>query len=178
MTTRIETPHGPLVIRAASAADMDRLKSLRVEALTSCPIAYGSSPEDVDWQIGNVGQDANKSIFTAEHAGDLHAMAGVVRSTRAKDRHHAEVWGVYVRTAWRRLGVARALVNACVDWAAARGVAIVKLTVVPESGAMGCYLRCGFRVTGVDPAALRWDGKYYDELLMHRWLKPEPPAGV
>jgi hypothetical protein len=67
--------------------------------------------------------------------------------------------------------VARALVGAAVEWAAAHGVEIVKLTVVPESGAMGCYLRCGFRVTGVDPAALRWEGRDYDEVLMSRWVE-------
>ena len=178
MPTHVQAPTGTISIRAASAADTDRLKALRLEALTSCPVAYGSSPEDVDWQLGDVGQDENKAIFTAERAGELLAMAGVIHSTRAKDHHHADVWGVYVKPAWRRLGVAQALVNACVDWAGSRGVAIVKLTVVPESGAMSCYLRCGFRVTGVDPAALRWDGKFYDEILMHRWLKPEPAAGV
>lgn len=64
--------------------------------------------------------------------------------------------------------------NAAVQWARTSGVAIVKLTVVPESGARACYERCGFRVTGIDPAALRWEGKYYDELLMHRWLEPQP----
>ena len=57
-------------------------------------------------------------------------------------------------------------------------MAIVKLTVVPESGARACYERCGFTVTGVDPAAIYWDGRYYDELLMHRWVQPNDRVRV
>jgi GNAT superfamily N-acetyltransferase len=79
---------------------------------------------------------------------------------------------VFVQPAHRRSGVAQTLVNAAVEWARAQGVAIVKLTVVPETGARACYERCGFRVTGTDPACLQWQGRYYDELLMSRWLTP------
>lgn len=171
----IDTSRGAVTIRATIADDAPRLRALRLEALTSSPTSYGSSVEDIDyhdWKKLAAG-DANSCAFVAEHAGELIGLTGILRSTRPKETHHADIWGVYVRAAWRRLGVAQALVNGAVDWARANGVAIVKLTVVPESGARGCYERCGFRVTGVDPAALCWDGRYYDELLMHRWVQSE-----
>jgi RimJ/RimL family protein N-acetyltransferase len=166
----IETSRGTVTIRATTADDATRLRAMRVEALTSSPTSFGSAVEDIDshdWTQLATG-DANHRSFIAEHAGELVGHAGIHRSTRPKERHHADIWGVFVRPAFRRSGVAQACVTAAVDWARETGVSIVKLTVVPESGAMGCYLRCGFRVTGVDPAALRWEGKDYDEVLMSR----------
>jgi RimJ/RimL family protein N-acetyltransferase len=168
------TSKGTIAIRPTTLDDAERLRALRLEALTSSPTSYGSSVDDIDyhdWSKLASGDAGGDRVFVAEHAGELMGLTGVHRPTRSKEAHHAALWGVYVRPAWRRQGVARALVGAAVEWAAAHGVEIVKLTVVPESGAMGCYLRCGFRVTGVDPAALRWEGRDYDEVLMSRWVE-------
>jgi RimJ/RimL family protein N-acetyltransferase len=179
-TSTIQTPHGPIAIRQTTADDAPGLRALRVEALTSSPTSFGSSAEEIDkhdWTKVAAG-DANNAVFVAERDGQLVGMTGIYRNTQLKGRHHADVWGVFVQPAFRRFGIAQALVNAAVEWAREKGVAIVKLTVVPESGARACYERCGFTVTGTDVAALYWDGRYYDELLMHRWLQPEPPRRV
>ena len=169
-----------MTIRPTMADDAPRLRALRVEALTSSPTSFGSDLSDMDahdWVEVATG-DADNAVFVAEHAGQLIGMTGAYRSTRRKEAHHADLWGVYVQPAWRRIGLAQTLVNRAVDWARDAGVAIVKLTVVPESGARACYERCGFQVTGVDPACIRWDGRYYDELLMHRWTNPDAAGGV
>lgn len=173
----IKTPRGVVAIRATMAEDASRLRALRLEALTVSPTSFGSAVEEIDgqdWVVLARGGSGD-ACFVAQHAGVLIGLAGIHRSSRRKAGHHADLWGVYVQPAWRRHGIAGAMVTACVEWAARAGVAIVKLTAVPESGALGCYLRCGFRVTGVDPAALRWDGRYYDELMMCRWISQEPP---
>ena len=178
--TSLQTTRGAVTIRSTTADDAPRLRALRVEALASSPTSFGSDLSDVDahdWVKVAAG-DADNAVFVAEHASHLIGMTGAYRSTRRKERHHADLWGVYVRPDWRRMGLAQALVNAAVAWARDAGVVIVKLTVVPESGARACYERCGFKVTGVDPAALLWDGRYYDELLMHRWTIPNPLTGV
>jgi len=179
-TTTIQTPRGLITLRATTADDASRLRALRLEALADSPTSFGSAVEEIDAHDWTklVAGDANDAVFVAEHAGQLVGMSGLHRSARQKDRHQALVWGVYVRTAWRRLGVAQVLVNTCCGCAASRGIAIVKLSAVVESGALACYLRCGFRVTGVDPAALKWEGKYYDELLMSRWIKPDAAGSV
>ena len=180
MSSSVPTPRGPVTIRKTTADDASRLRALRIEALTSSPTSFASDMADVDareW-VKVASGDADNAVFVAEHAGQLIGMTGTFRSTRPKERHHADLWGVYVQPAWRRVGIARALVNSAVDWARDAGVAIVKLTVVPESGARPCYERCGFRVTGLDPACIRWDGRYYDELLMHRWTNSVAVGGV
>jgi RimJ/RimL family protein N-acetyltransferase len=48
------------------------------------------------------------------------------------------------------------------------------MVVTENTGALGCYLRCGFKITGVEEATIRWDGRFYDELLMVRWLESPP----
>ncbi len=174
---QIETARGAVTIRATAVEDAGPLRALRLEALTGSPTSFGSSVEEIDshdWTALATG-GPNDACFVAEHAGALVGLAAIHRPARRKHAHHADVWRVYVQPAWRRLGLAQHLVNACVDWAARTGVAIVKLTVVPESGAMACYLRCGFHITGVDPAALQWEGRYYDELLMCRWISRDAP---
>lgn len=167
--------HSDVMIRATTAEDAMPLRALRIEALTLHPTSFGSAVEDVDdhdWVMLATG-DAHGQVFVAEHAGELVGLTGIVRGKRRKDAHHGFIWGVYVQPAHRRRGVAQALVNAALQWAKGQGIAIVKLTVVPESGARGCYERCGFRVTGIDPACLQWQGRLYDELLMSRWLTPQ-----
>jgi RimJ/RimL family protein N-acetyltransferase len=170
----IQTSRGTVTVRRAVADDAQRLRALRREALTNHPTSFGTAAEEIDkmdWTKRASG-DANEAVFVAEYDGQLVGMTGIFRNTRLKDSHFGFIWGVYVRPAYRGLGVAQALVNAAVEWARDAGVAIVKLTVVPESGARACYERCGFRVTGTDVAALKWDGRYHDELLMSRWLTP------
>ena len=177
MIKTLDTPRGAVTIRQGSPEEADRLRTLRTESVTLHPTSFGSTPEEVsqyDWTDLTGGGTRASAIFVAEHDGELLGLTGAFRSARVKDAHHADVWGVYVRDGWRGFGVGAALVDAAVDWAASRGVAIVKLTVVPEIGAMACYHRCGFRVTGVDPAALKVGGVYYDEILMSRWIIPEP----
>jgi RimJ/RimL family protein N-acetyltransferase len=170
----INTLRGIVTVRRAIAEDAQRLRALRLEALTNHPTSFGTAAEEIDqmdWTKRAAG-DANEAVNVAEHDGQLVGMTGIFRNTRLKDSHFGFIWGVYVRPAYRGCGVARALVTAAVEWARDAGVAIVKLTVVPESGARACYERCGFLVTGTDVAALKWDGRYYDELIMSRWIVP------
>jgi RimJ/RimL family protein N-acetyltransferase len=69
------------------------------------------------------------------------------------------------------LRLADGLVAACVNWARTLGVRIVKLAVVTtNTAAIRCYARCGFRVYGVEPQALYYDGVFHDELLMARTI--------
>lgn len=173
--TPIHTSPGIVTVRRAVADDAQRLRALRLEALTNHPTSFGTAAEEIDqmdWTKRAAG-GAEEAVFVAEHDGLLVGMTGIFRNTRLKDSHFGFIWGVYVRPAYRGCGVAQALVTTAVEWARAAGVAIVKLTVVPESGARTCYERCGFQVTGTDVAALKWDGRYYDELIMSRWIVPQ-----
>jgi len=98
-------------------------------------------------------------------------MCGLACSSSPKVRHSASIVSMYVRPDWRALGIAQALVDACLELARSRGVQVVKLAVVTtNAAAIRCYLRCGFRAYGVEPQALCHAGAMYDELLMVRAL--------
>ena len=61
------------------------------------------------------------------------------------------------------------MIGEAIGWCAGVGVRIVRLTVTAgNAAAMGCYLRCGFEVCGVQPEVIRVGEVYYDEVLMWR----------
>ncbi|MBA3273987.1 MAG: GNAT family N-acetyltransferase [Chthoniobacterales bacterium] len=170
----LNTRHGELTLRTVRPSDAGPLRALRLEALITCPTIFGSVPEELDsinWndQATNGAGAGDQALFVVERAGELVAVAGVVRNTRPKTKHAAFIWGVYVKPAFRGARLAETMVNACVDWARERGVSIVRLTVVVGNDkAIACYQRCRFETTGTDVAAIRSDGVDYDEYLMSR----------
>ena len=51
------------------------------------------------------------------------------------------------------------------------GISVVKLGVVmTNSPAIRCYSRCGFKVVGLEPQVIWYDGVLSDELLMARLI--------
>lgn len=186
-----------ITIRPVMLSEADALLRLRLEALQDSPEAFG---EDYDyvaaqpfviWQerIAHSLGEGDQVIFVAASAARGHGdrqskqpenvrligMAGVNRSTMRKTRHSASIWGVYVQPAWRGQGVATALVRACVNWGAAKGLATMRLAVITANpAAIRCYENCGFRSCGVDPKAFFVNGRYYDLMRMTLLMAPEP----
>ena len=177
--TSIETPRGRIVIRADHGRLSDALRDLRFEALTTSPDVVrvvGPTRSTVTTGRRSPRATTNDAVFSRRARGRTR------RPDRDPPRHQRKEHTTPTSGACssnRRgaeLGVAQTLVNAACDWARTdAGVAIVKLTVVPRA-AQGVLPALRVPVTGVDPAALRWNGRYYDELLMHRWVQPNEPA--
>jgi GNAT superfamily N-acetyltransferase len=122
-----------IAIRRVLVTDVDALLGLRRDALTNNPTSFGSSPEEMvhaEWsaRITRGATASDQAIFLAEHDRMPVAMAGIFRTGGQKRRHGALIWGVYVDPAYRGVGLARSLVNACIDWARACDVSIVRLT--------------------------------------------------
>jgi ribosomal protein S18 acetylase RimI-like enzyme len=173
------TPQGPITVRPATADDAAALRALRLEALTQNPTAFsadvtataGDPPEAWAARVAKYDQEQSGVICVAESSGELIGMAGLVRGHWPKTRHRADIWGVYVKPAWRGCGIAEALLGECAGWARERGVFMALLGVVTvNTPAIRCYTRCGFQVYGLDPKTLCHDGVYYDELLMVKYL--------
>ncbi len=164
-----------VLIRPAAPADAPRLRALRLQALASHPQAFSSDYETSaqdplkTWEdrLNRYANSADETLYLAEAGDALVGMTGVFRDPRVKVRHAGTIWGVYVDPAWRGQHIAERLVQACLDWAAEHEVIYVRLAVISVNApAIQCYLRCGFRVYGVEPKSLRWQERYYDELLM------------
>jgi ribosomal protein S18 acetylase RimI-like enzyme len=85
-----------------------------------------------------------------------------------------EVIDLAVATEYQRQGIGRALVEAAVGEAAARGARRLTLRVLSSNpGARALYESAGFAVEGVLREEFLLEGRYVDDLLMARALTPE-----
>ena len=171
-----------MTIRPIRPEDAEALRELRLEALHDSPVALTADPAEAEarppgwWRekAERSGGDGTGIIVLAETQsagaagpGPLAGMAGIWASTNPKLAHAGTLWGVYVRPAFRGAGVGGRLVDACVDWARQKALLVVRLGVtVGNDAAIRCYERRGFVPYGVEPLAVRWEGRIHDELLM------------
>ena len=147
-------------------------KQLRLEALLNEPSAFASSYEDElafpdeVWtaRLTTAFERDGNLTFFAEIEGALVGMAGAGWSARAKLRHVAEVYGVYVAPGMRGRGLASALMRRLLDELRAQGhIEKARLTVNSEArAALRLYAKLGFEIVGSARRELRVDGRYYD----------------
>ncbi len=118
-------------------------KRLRLEALREEPAAFASSYEDElafrdeVWRTRLTSafeRDGNLTFF-AEVDGKLVGMAGAGWSSKAKLRHVAEVYSVYVSPGVRGRGIATRLCDACLKSCARWGILRKRAwTLMPSRG--------------------------------------------
>jgi RimJ/RimL family protein N-acetyltransferase len=175
MSQQLTTPSGVSTIRPAAVGDAARLRELRLEALANHPQAFAADYDKTEAEPAQVwaerirqNEASNEGIIEVAWAGEqLIGMTGLYRGHWPKTQHSGMIWGVYVTAAWRGYGVAQGLLQACMDWAQAQGITIVKLGVATTNlSAIRCYARFGFAVYGLEPQIIYYDGVFYDELLM------------
>jgi RimJ/RimL family protein N-acetyltransferase len=165
------------VVRPVRPAEVDALRALRIESLRCCPVAFTADLGEAEtrsldaWrdQVTRGGGDETELILVAVDGDQLAAMTGVWAPKSGKCAHVGTVWGVYVRAPFRGRGLAEQLLLAGIEWARTKGLLRLKLSVVEGNDlARRCYERCGFTAYGIEPAAVRWEGRLYDEVLMGR----------
>jgi ribosomal protein S18 acetylase RimI-like enzyme len=155
-------------IRLLTPADVALFRLIRLEALEVNPEAFGSTLErERDMPIAWFEQRLTASAMFGAFIDDtLIGVAGFHRYDGVKTAHKAELWGMYVRAAARKLGVGKRLVEAVVAHAAER-VEQLQLTVISENAsAVRLYESLGFVEYGRLPRGLKQNGWYSDEILM------------
>lgn len=155
-------------IRRLVRDDAAAFRDLRLEGLRSHPNAFGASFEEegersVEWFADRL---EGGFVLGGGEGARLDGTAGVYVPHDLKARHKAHLWGVYVRPAARGIGLARALIQGCVDHA--RGIAEeIMLSVGTDNlPAIARYRSIGFEECGFEKRALKTGGRYYDEMLM------------
>ena len=87
-----------------------------------------------------------------------------------KRSHIGVLWGMYVRPEARGTGLATALVESLIE-AGRERVEQIQLTVVASNArARRFYQRMHFSEYGLEKKALKYNGVYFDEVLMVRFL--------
>jgi ribosomal protein S18 acetylase RimI-like enzyme len=157
------------VIRPLSSADAAQWRELRLEALRTYPTAFASAYEEALEQdlSARIPPPGGPSVlFGAFHGDALSGSAGLHVWPGMKQRHKAQLWGLYVASSLQRHGVGSALVRTVIEHARTR-VAVVQLTVLhANSAAKALYVQFGFIPYGIEKRALRHQGIDHDDELM------------
>jgi RimJ/RimL family protein N-acetyltransferase len=165
-----------ILLRPIRLDDLNPFRAMRIEAVRDYPLSFTAdlavtlARTDDAWreQLAGATGDGSGVIMLAD-AGQrgLAGMAGVFTPPQPKLAHGGVVWGVYVRPPFRGRGVGERLVRACIDWARAKPLVMLRISVVAGNDvAWRCYERCGFVHCGTEPLAVQWDGRFHDEHLL------------
>ena len=158
-------------IRRLLVADAPVYRELRLRGLALHPDAFTSSADEerakpLAWTEARLAADGNDVVYGAfDDGGTLVGVVGVGREARAKNRHKAVVFGMFVAPEHAGRGVGSALLAyAIADAREQRGVEQLVLTVTASNAsARNLYARHGFRSFGVEPRAIRVDDRYFDK---------------
>ncbi len=166
-----------ITVRQLLAADAAAFRDMRLEMLQVNPEAFGSTYEaESDKSVEQFATMLTKSFVAGGFVdGQLAGVAGFYVLAGPKVSHRGNIWGVYVRGAFRGRGVGHAVISEILRHARTL-VQQVHLTVVTENaGARALYERLGFAIYGTEPRALKVGDRYYDEHLMaYRLDDPTP----
>jgi ribosomal protein S18 acetylase RimI-like enzyme len=158
-------------IRPVTRAEAPAWRALRLEMLKNHPTAFKSSYEDVadrelDFFAQRIPEGEVDVLFGVYAAGQLSGSAGFSREERHKVQHKGVMSSVYLKPPLRGRGIGAALTLRVIDHAR-KHVSVLLCSVVSDNqAARALYKRVGFVRYGVEPRALRHEGKDYDEDLL------------
>lgn len=168
-----------MTVRRLTPADAHAYRALMLNAYAQHPEAFTSSMDEraalpFHWWESRLSTapDATEIVLGAFDDRELVGAVGVEFERRAKARHKAFIFGMYVAPSARRTGVGARLLAAALDAAQARpGIGLAQLTVTAGNrAARALYERAGFVLFGDEPFAIAVDGGYVAKLHMWRDL--------
>jgi GNAT superfamily N-acetyltransferase len=160
-----------MTIRRLTPADVEAYRQVRMEALRTSPSAFCSSVEEEQLQPIEffMRRLEDNHVFGAlTDDARLVGIAGIVREDRRKRAHQANVVGMFVAADFRRQGIGGALLDRVIACAREMdGVEALKLSVMSaQDDARSLYEARGFTAYGVEPRAIRVEGRDYDEVYL------------
>jgi ribosomal protein S18 acetylase RimI-like enzyme len=159
-------------IRLLTALEAATFKAFRLKSLRDAPDAFHSTPEEWDHPLAEIEQrlenDCCFGAFTADGALVGIAILSLTARPLRQMRHKCEIWAVYVDGNARGKGLARQLVQRCVDEARSRGYEAIVLTasthLIPV---VKLYQSLGFVIYGTERGMVKLDdGRVIDDHLM------------
>lgn len=168
-------PSGPMtaniLIRPLEPSDAQTFRDLRLEALATCPEAFGSSYEEeaplpLETIRSRIPPSGPNAIFGAFAGERLVGLAGFAIYDRLKASHKGLMWGVYVQADWRGHGLGKRLVQHVIEHASQHVIMLEAAVGLTNESARRTYHALGFKPYGIERKALRVGGIFYDEELL------------
>ncbi|KMY51358.1 GNAT family N-acetyltransferase [Peribacillus loiseleuriae] len=158
-------------IRKLYAADAEKYWTLRLEAFQTFPEAFATSYEEAIARENPIQQAADgleavgSCTFGAFVDGELIGIVTLVQEMREKQRHRADIFGMFVKASHQGSGGGKALMSEAINYARnLKGIEKVNLSVVANNeGAKKLYSNLGFKVFGYEEKALKVGDVYLDE---------------
>ena len=160
-------------IRELTSLDAGCYRTLRIQALSEWPPAFGSAVEEEEKKTITETENFLSATKDRKLLGAFvgSSLIGSVRYSRysgSNEGHRSYIAGLYVDPGHRGKGVGRALLERCLSEAENdEAIRRVNLTVVAaQMAAIRLYESVGFVKCGTDYEAFSADGQFFDELLM------------
>jgi cyclohexyl-isocyanide hydratase len=149
------------------SSQLAEYKSFLLQGLLTDSENFRIAPQDDENEGFPTTDLADSFTLGAYHDGQLAGIISFERDgkNRRKLRHKGILFRMYVAAAYRGQGVSKALINALLERVRVLGdVEQVTLTVIATNDvAKALYTRFGFETFAVEPKAIKWDGKYFEE---------------
>lgn len=174
---------GTVAVRRLRAEDWPEFRALRLRALATDPLAFGSTREaeagrpESRWResaLRGAGSSAEATWVAVGPEGRLLGMAGLFAR---EGRFH--LWGMWVAPEARRRGVGRRLLDPLLRWAHAQDPsAEVVLEVNPvQESAVRLYRSAGFERTGESRPLGHTPGQFVNAMRLRRTDPRPAPKG-
>ena len=156
--------HQPHIL---TPTDWQKFKAIRLRGWATDPISFGGSREQEEigeseyWTKRLV--DPKRFYMAIEKGDTFISMAGVICTP---DRGWMLV-GVYTVPEARGKGLAKQIVQACLEEAKSRGATTMTLYVNNEQvPALNLYTKLGFKMVRIEKGEVMGDGLVHDEYVM------------
>ena len=140
--------------------------------LTLDPGQWAMTVEDERAFIADRNASPERGIFAAaEVGGEVVGVGHLDRGQRTTNRHSATL-GLSIDAAWRRQGIATAIMRYLIDWAQREDLVRIELKVFSRNApAIHLYEQLGFVHEGRHPYAALKQGVWVDDLTMGLLLR-------
>jgi ribosomal protein S18 acetylase RimI-like enzyme len=159
-------------IRLLAIDEAALYRDIRLEGLRQDPDAFSSTfAHESAMALSSFAERiVAGNVFGAFVDGELLGVAGYWPQAGAKESHKATLWGMYVRASARGQQLGERMIAAVVAHATGR-VELLQLGVATgNAAALRLYIKTGFSEYGREMKALKVGERYFDEILMVRFL--------
>jgi RimJ/RimL family protein N-acetyltransferase len=162
-------------IRKLERTDAKEFQRLRLFALQNNSTSFGSSfEEEVKKSLEQfeafIDPKSERVFWGAFESDRLIGMVGLGCEDGVKTKHKGFIRSMFVDPSARKLGVASELLKTAINFSEAQ-MKLEQLTLAVNSTnieAINLYKKFRFIEYGVEPNALKIEGRYFAEMLMYR----------